>query len=331
MKTIEYKQISQKCEIISLDYLDDINELLDSQQKYYLIVDSFIDRNYSNFIKSIPNTIGKFVINAEEKNKSFDTYNLIIDDLLKLNVSKNTTIINIGGGITTDLGGFVSSTYKRGLTFINIPTTLIGLIDASIGGKNGINIGNYKNMVGTINEPSKIIQCREFLNTLNDDEIVSGKIEMLKLALVYDINLLKYLELSSKNIYKFALKKAEICLIDEKCQNIRNILNFGHTIGHALEIKNGLKHGFSVGLGMYLITKNQDIKEFIKSCLLNIGFDINNYLHLLDKQSIKEYIEIIKNDKKNDDMIRIIDLEEINKPVIKEISILDMEERLQYE
>jgi len=328
MKTLEFKNKSTS--LISVNDLNDILEHI-TYRKIFLLIDSNVYNLYNDFIKSIPNVIGYYILEAKEQNKTIVEYNKIINEMLILNITKDVVLINIGGGITNDMGGFISSTYKRGLSFINIPTTLIGQIDASIGGKNGLNFNLVKNAIGTIKQPDKIILCNKFLDTLNVKDITSGKAEMLKLALAYDNSLIEYInDLSSTNLLTFAYTKGLICTIDEECNSIRNILNFGHTIGHAIELKTDIKHGISVGIGMYLIVSNE-FKPIIYKKLQSIGLNLNEYFPVLKQLDLNELLNIIHNDKKNNDFINIIDLSSIGKAYMHTISLKNLEERIKDE
>lgn len=185
--------------------------------------------------------------------------------LLASGADKNSLIINFGGGMVSDLGGFVASTYKRGIPFINIPTTLLAMIDAAIGGKNGLNMGEVKNSVGTIYFPDEVFTDLAFLETLPHEEFLSGFGELIKYALIGNAQLWRELQnLSDLNsqtlrpewIEQAASFKKRIVEQDPYDQDLRKILNFGHTVGHAIEAllllqKRPITHGHAVALGLY--------------------------------------------------------------------------------
>ena len=182
---------------------------------------------------------------------------LIWNKLLENKAGRDALLINLGGGTISDLGGFAAATYKRGIDFVNVPTTLLAMIDASIGGKNGINFNNYKNQIGLFSEAQSLIINPHFLKTLNERDIKSGLAEMMKYAFVSDAS---FLDIDTDNYLEFiekaAMTKDEVVAFDMREAGLRKILNFGHTIGHALESyyldkENYLTHGEAVALGMY--------------------------------------------------------------------------------
>lgn len=322
MREFKYKDKTTRIMIVDDNLL--INEL-NRTQNYY-IIDQNVYSIYHELISKLPNPVGISIIEALEENKSLQTINRVVKNLLKENVHKGWTIVGIGGGITLDLAGFIASTYKRGLNLINIPTTLIAMIDAAIGGKNGVNFENIKNVLGTIYQPNKIVINPAFLKTVDELDIESGKCEMLKIALVSNLDLIPLInDYQKANVLeKFAYQKAQIVEIDEMCENVRNVLNFGHTLGHAIELKYNIKHGIAVGIGMYIITIDENLRNYIKEQLFIIGLDVDQYLALINIEDIDELVEIIKNDKKNKDFVNIIALDSIGHACMKSISNLEL-------
>lgn len=197
-----------------------------------------------------------------EENKNIDFCIGIWKTLLDFGADRKCLVINLGGGVITDMGGFVASTYKRGVDFINIPTTVLSQVDASVGGKTGIDIDNVKNMVGTFSLPQAVFIEAEFLKTLPKREMLSGFAEMIKHGLIADkdyYNKLKgisYAEVSTADIHRSVEIKNEVVTADPQEKGIRKILNFGHTIGHAVESyslskdKKPLTHGEAIAIGM---------------------------------------------------------------------------------
>ena len=245
-----------------------------------------IDKNVSKKIilklkKSLkPKNIFTFFIIANEKNKSQSTINNILEILLKKNFSRNDCLIALGGGITGDVAGFAASIFKRGLKFINIPTTLLSQVDSSIGGKTGINSKYGKNLIGSFYQPKLVLSDINFLNTLPKREIVCGYAEILKHSLILNKKFFYFLDKNVKNILELkspSIEKAifESCKIkksivekDEKESNLRKILNFGHTFAHGYEAALGytkkLNHGEAVLLGI-----SSALKFSFKSKFLN--------------------------------------------------------------
>lgn len=236
-----------------------LSMLTNNYDKFFVLTDENIYRVYSSLIASLlpEKEVTKIVIPAGEESKSIENVVFIWNKLLEEKAGRDALLINLGGGTISDIGGFAASTYKRGIDFINVPTTLLAMIDASIGGKNGINFNNYKNQIGLFSEPNSVIINPNFLKTLNERDIKSGLAEMMKYAFIADESLL---DLDSDNyldfIEKAATIKEDIVSLDMKETGLRKILNFGHTIGHALESyylekENYLIHGEAVALGIY--------------------------------------------------------------------------------
>ena len=196
------------------------------------------------------------VIKAGEQHKNLQTIQRIWKTLLKHHADRNALLVNLGGGVITDLGGFAASTYKRGIKFIHIPTTLLAMVDAAIGGKTGIDFGGGKNQIGTFAEAEEVIIDPVFLETLPERELCSGLAEMLKYGFIADTNLLNVnLENYQQYITRAGEIKSEIVAKDPTEKGLRKILNFGHTIGHAIEshcltTDFPLLHGEAVALGM---------------------------------------------------------------------------------
>ena len=236
--------------------------------KCLLIIDSKVPgRMISKVTKSLNRKkISKFRFNANEKNKNLNNINKILQILLNKNFSRQDCIISIGGGITGDVGGFVASLYKRGLQFINLPTTLLSQVDSSVGGKTGVNTKEGKNLIGCFYQPKIVISDTDFLKSLPKREIICGYGEIFKHSLILNKIFYNYLNKNSKKILNLKtpfIEKAiyESCKIkkmiiekDEREKGIRKILNFGHTFAHAYEATLGyskkLNHGEAVILGI---------------------------------------------------------------------------------
>ena len=256
-----------------------------------------------------------------ENNKSTFSLNLIWNKLLLANADRNTTLINIGGGVITDIGGLAAATYNRGINFINIPTTLMGMVDAANGGKTGINFNGLKNYIGTFSEPEAIYILPKFLKTLSVSQIQSGFAEMLKHGLIADKQYFKQLtsmdlEFSNFEIIHFTeLIKKSVALKDNivskdfKEIGKRKLLNFGHTIGHALEshfINSNLPHGHFVSAGMICETfLSHTIGKLDLAESQEIIFSIDNIFNRIpfSANEIDEIAHLTLKDKKNKDQI----------------------------
>lgn len=255
-------------------------------------------------------------IEAGEELKNLDTATQLWEILTEFEADRKALLINLGGGVITDMGGFVASTYKRGVPFINIPTTLLGMCDASIGGKTGIDHQFLKNIIGTFAHPEKIFLYPEFLKSLPFTDLRSGFAEMLKHGLIADEKHWKDLTaidtITPENIFPLIKKsmniKKTVVETDFKEQNIRKTLNFGHTIGHAieslfLEKGNPIPHGEAVALGMICESRLSFLENLISEETLNII--VNNfkkYFPILDIKTFQEsdILNLMQNDKKND-------------------------------
>ncbi|WP_369994889.1 3-dehydroquinate synthase [Winogradskyella sp.] len=270
-----------------------------------------------------------------EDHKTIDICTGVWEALSEYEADRKSLLINLGGGVVTDLGGFVASTYMRGIDYINVPTTLLAMVDASVGGKTGVDLGVLKNQIGVINEGSMVLVDTSYLETLPPNHMVSGYAEMLKHGLIYDKKYWKSLvnfenmdisELDSL-IYDSVVIKNTIVSQDIKEQGLRKTLNFGHTLGHAIESyflgnadKTPLLHGEAIAIGMlleaYLSTKvcNLPLEEFdeIKAGILKTFSKVE--ISANDQEII---IKLLKHDKKNSHgKIKFVLLEAIGKPKI---------------
>lgn len=284
--------------------------LVDSNTNKYCL-DLFLEKHLSGIDFKIVK------IKEGEENKNTKNLYSAWTKISKLGGDRNSLLINLGGGLVSDLGGFVASTYNRGIDFINVPTTLLSIVDASIGGKVGINIGRLKNQVGVFNYPKLILIDTSFLETLPKREINSGFAEMLKHGLIFEKNYYKTLselknidsKLSTELIYNSIKIKNEVVNRDPKEKNFRKILNFGHTLGHAIEshflgkkkAKN-LLHGEAISIGMILESyiSYKILKLPYEQCK-NIKQTINNNFKKvkINKEDLKSIVRLIKFDKKN--------------------------------
>ncbi len=256
-------------------------------------------------------------IEPGEDLKTIETATQLWEILSEFEVDRKSLMINLGGGVITDLGGFVASTYKRGIKFVNIPTTLLGMCDASIGGKTGIDHHFLKNIIGTFAEPQQIFVYPDFLRTLPFVELRSGFAEMLKHGLIADEKHWKDLSsienLNPESIYPFietSMKiKQNVVEIDFKEQNIRKTLNFGHTIGHAVESlflqsNQLIPHGEAVALGMICETHLSFLENLINAeTEEEIIKKIRKFYPFIpiNAFSTEQLLALMKNDKKNSD------------------------------
>ena len=293
--------------------------------KILLVVDNNVPAKMVQKIKKkIKKKIFLIYINSNEKNKSQKSVDKIIDILLKNNFNRTDCLISIGGGIIGDLSAYVSSIFKRGLLYVNIPTTLLAQVDSSIGGKTGINSKYGKNLIGSFYQPKFVISDTSFLKSLPKREILCGYAEIFKHSLISDKaffnflnkNIKEVLNLKNnyieKSIYKSCIIKKKIVEKDFKEKNLRKVLNFGHTFGHAYEASLGyslkLNHGEAVILGISSATKFSHDNNLISDKEYNLVFNhikkINRKLVLRNyfkKNMINKIIKFMSADKKNSD------------------------------
>lgn len=250
------------------------------------------------------------VLKPGEEHKNQDTVNAVIGQLLEFEADRSWWIVGIGGGVITDLTGYVAGIYMRGLKFGFIPTSILAMVDASIGGKNGIDVGVYKNMVGLIRQPAFLLYDVDLLDSLPESEWVNGMAEVVKHACIKDAPMFKLLEentlkglkrdkaLLARLIKRNALLKSKVVQADEFEKGERKLLNFGHTLGHAIENLYELPHGHAVSIGMTV------------ACHLSEGFtgfsQTQRVVDVLDKYGLPTYAvfdaqkawDILKMDKK---------------------------------
>ena len=317
-----------------------LNNLLES--KSYSTIFILVDNHTKDFclpyflehfedLKGIP----VIEIPANEINKHLDTCRVVWQKLSDMGADRKSLLINLGGGVVTDLGGFVASTFKRGIDFVNIPTTLLSMVDASVGGKTGVDLGGLKNQIGVIVNPQLVIVDSEFLKTLPKNEYKSGYSEMLKHGLICDASYFR--ELSQfkgfeegnilPHIHHSVMIKNEVVTEDPYEMGRRKILNFGHTLGHAIESffltdsnKTALLHGEAIAVGMileaYLATQLCELSsseaDEIKSVFLNLFPKVD-----FSKEDIQEILALLKYDKKNSHgKVKFVLLNKIGIPVI---------------
>ena len=286
-----------------------------------LISEEKIYNLWKEKIDSILKTKNKILLSSGERTKDIKTTEFIFEKLVQFCADRKTLIVNIGGGMITDLGGFSASIYMRGVDYVNIPTSLLAIVDASIGGKNGVNVNKIKNIVGCFNEPKLVIIDANFLQTLPKRELNSAYGEIIKHSIIGSskyFNLLANEDLTNQNIDEIILNSIKIkkhfVEKDFKEKGIRKILNFGHTIGHAIEtisqqLDEPFLHGECVLLGIFFETKIAEKKGILSNKNSNKIYKCLNKYGISDLfEKVKKNIEIfnetqllgiIKKDKKN--------------------------------
>jgi len=300
-----------------------------------IVTDENLHRHYSSMFSDYP----VIVIGTGEGIKTLSTVETIIRKLIDLKCHRKTFLLGVGGGIVCDISGFAASIYMRGIPFGFVSTSLLSQVDASVGGKNGVNIDGLKNMAGVISQPEFVICDHEMLSTLPDDEYVNGMAELVKTACLDDDGLFKFIsenrekllnrnsETVSEAVYRSVKFKAKIVEEDEREESIRKILNLGHTLGHAVEKVNGTKHGFAVSAGIGFALELSKSYGLIDSTLENEVKDLLKYFGLpcrlgevAGQGDLPGILSAVESDKKKGgDTINFILLNGIGKSVIQSI------------
>lgn len=298
-----------------------------------LITDENVFAAHQNKFKDW-NTI---VLKAGEQFKVQQTVDAVIEQLLKMGADRKWTLIGVGGGVITDLTGYIASVFLRGIRFGFVPTSLLAFVDASIGGKNGIDVADYKNMVGTINQPSFILHDLIFLNTLPDKEWRNGFAEIIKHACIKDAAMFN--ELEKRDLIFYQKKKKEVCELihrnaliktklvqkDERESGERKLLNFGHTLGHAIENQYQLMHGEAVAIGMGFAARlSQNVLKFKEAGRVEAMLTQYKLPSAATYKKDKVFAVLKGDKKKENDFIHFILLEKIGKGIIRPVSLNDL-------
>ena len=333
------KKLTYKFSNSSVDYFlaGGISHLKDIVDKDNAII--ITDENvYNAHTKRFKNW-NCIVLKPGEEYKIQATVDEVIDQLIEMEADRKTTLVGVGGGVITDITGYVASVYMRGLSFGFIPTSILAMVDASIGGKNGIDVGVYKNMVGVIRQPKFILHDMVFLNSLPQNEWENGFAEIIKHAAIKDAAMFK--ELEAKTLKHYQSRQTSICELvqrntiiktkvvqnDEFEKGERRLLNFGHTLGHALENQYELSHGQAISIGMtyasYISEQLTGFKETER--LINVLEKYNLPTHAeFEKQKV---FEVLKMDKKRERKeMNYVLLEKIGRGTIKQIELKTLEQ-----
>ncbi len=328
MKKINLKHAKGRTKILIGESINNIGKFIDLN-KTIIITDSTVKKYYRHLFPT-----DKIVELAPgEKSKNLKTMNLVIEKLINYDAHRNSFLLGIGGGVVCDICAFSASIFNRGINFGLIATTLLAQADASIGGKNGVNFGNYKNIIGTIRQADFVISDMSLLKTLPKREFNNGVAEIIKTALISDDKFFAELENVNLNsidvkklediIFRTAKFKTEIVQKDEYESGLRRVLNFGHTFAHAVESVYRISHGRAVSIGMMKALEisnsktglNREIIGRVKNLLIknNLPYDL--------KMDRNKMMDAIFRDKKRDSsMIRLILLENIGKAAVVEMS-----------
>jgi 3-dehydroquinate synthase len=297
--------------------LTDLIEAKSYSSIFILVDDNTMECCYPRFIQNLEatSTIEVIQIDSGEIHKNIETCVGVWNVMTELGADRKSLLVTLGGGVITDLGGFVASTFKRGIDFVNIPTTLLSMVDASVGGKTGIDLGVLKNQIGVFANPQMVLIDPEYLHTLSAREIRSGTAEIIKYGMTHDIHLFNEIKDNPKLniidlIHRSIEIKNEVVTADPKEQGVRKVLNWGHTIGHGVEsyfldnpTKENLTHGEAIAIGMvceayisykqygFSLEKVNEIKEAITSIYGKV---------IITEEDITPITKLLKHDKKNE-------------------------------
>ncbi len=301
------------------------------------------DTNVRGFYQNEFPACGVIEIGMGEKIKTLDTVMDIYESLVDLEADRSSFIVGVGGGVVCDIAGFVASTYLRGVRFGFAASTLLAQVDAGVGGKNGVNLGGYKNMVGVFNQPEFVICDLDLLKTLDKKEVLCGMAEIVKHAAIADAELFAFLEenhsqaleldqgVIERLVYDSIRIKSDVVNKDEKETGERRKLNFGHTIGHAIEKTAGVPHGEAVSAGMVAAARLSVQKGLLKAKDEERLFNLLKKLNLPTSIPADEnrVVDALRRDKKREgSRIHFVLLDGIGSAVVDEISISELERAL---
>ncbi|MDD3569325.1 MAG: 3-dehydroquinate synthase [Bacteroidales bacterium] len=301
----------------------------------FIITDNNVKTNHGNKFPKFPT----YYVVPGEGSKSLEVCSKLYQWLLEMGANRNSFILGIGGGVVCDLAGFVASTFMRGIDFGFVSTSLLSQVDASVGGKNGVNLDGYKNMVGTFTQPKLVICDVSLLSTLPQEEYLNGFAEIVKHTLIADAQMFQYLEDNAEKIKSFNPKvllklvahsvkiKASIVQADEREKGERKKLNLGHTWGHAVEKVTGLPHGKSVSIGLEFAARLSAKKGLISNTdylrVVNVLIALDLPVCIKDDPS-KIFNAMVKDKKQNEGGIDFILIKRIGEVAIERISFSEL-------
>ncbi len=336
MRELKVKAESHLSNILIGERISNLASYIEGK-KCIIISDTNLVELYGD---QFPEHVPVVEIGLGEKNKTMQTLEVIFDKFLEYEADRSTYIVAIGGGIVCDVAGFAASIFMRGLSFGFVSTSLLSQVDASVGGKNGVNFRGYKNMIGVFNQPDFVICDTEMLKTLDPKEFRSGFAEIIKAGAIKDADLFKYcmsnadkalnfdMEVLDKMVYDSVLVKANVVEADEREKGERRLLNFGHTFAHAIEKLTGILHGEAVSIGMVLAAKVSEKLGMISAADSGrITATIKQYgLPVVPNTDVGDLFSAMKLDKKREgDEIHLVLLESIGNAVTKKVSYKELE------
>ncbi len=336
MKVLKVKTDTHLSDILIGEKIANLSQYIPSK-KCVIISDLNLIRLYGN---QFPSNVPVIEIGLGEKNKTVQTLEFIFDKFVEYEVDRSTYVVAIGGGIVCDVAGFAASVFMRGLSFGFVSTTLLSQVDASVGGKNGVNFRGYKNMVGVFNQPDFVICDTEMLKTLEDNDFRSGFSEIIKAGAIKNAALFNYCEKNASSalrfdmdvinhlVYESVVVKAKVVETDEREKGERRLLNFGHTFAHAIEKLTGILHGEAVSIGMVLAAKvSAKLGMISEGKADKIRHTLVKYkLPVVPNTDIGELFSAMKMDKKREgNQIHLVLLQDIGNAVSRKMSYSELE------
>lgn len=336
MQVLKVKAESRLSDILIGEKIANLSKYIEGKN-CFIVTDENLLKLYGN---QYPKDVPIIEIGLGEKNKTLQTIEYILSKLHEYQADRTSYLIAIGGGIVTDVAGFAASIYMRGIRFGFVSTSLLSQVDASVGGKNGVNLSGFKNMVGVFNQPDFVICDTEMLNTLAPEEFRAGFAEIIKAGAIRDIELFEYceknaaealnfnIEVLDKLIFDSVKMKADVVAEDEREKGLRRLLNFGHTFAHAIEKKTGILHGNAVSIGMVLATK---VSEKLGLADANVSERIVNVLKQYELPTVPnidigELFEAMKSDKKREGgNIHLVLLQDLGSAITRKVTYKELE------
>ena len=337
MKKLTYKFSNSSVDYYLAGGISHLKKIVDQENAIIITDENVFDAHTKRF-----KGWNCIVLKPGEEYKVQSTVDAVIEQLIEMEADRKTILIGVGGGVITDITGYVASVYMRGISFGFVPTTLLAMVDASIGGKNGIDAGVFKNMVGIIRQPKFILHDMVFLNSLPQNEWENGFAEIIKHAAIKDAAMFR--ELESNTFKKYQGRQKSICELvkrnaiiktrvvqqDEFEKGERRLLNFGHTLGHALENQYELSHGQAISIGMtyasVISEKITGFKEAGRVARLLLKYGLPTFAEF-DKQKV---FNVLKMDKKRERKeMNYVLLEKIGRGVVKSIPLKQLENIIQ--
>jgi 3-dehydroquinate synthase len=320
-----------RSEILVGEKWDSVSGII-PEKNSIIITDDNVKHLYGSRFPKVP----VFSIEPGENSKKLKVIEFLADRLLDEGIDRSGFVLAIGGGVVCDISGFLASVYMRGIRCGYVSTTLLSQVDASIGGKNGVNLGSKKNMLGTIRQPEFVICDPEMLQTLSEQEYLSGLAELIKTAVIGDKELFDLIERSvdeimarnfdllTKLVAECVRFKGRVVSEDEMETGLRRILNFGHTFGHAIELQKVAKHGFAVASGMKLATEYSLERGYIKSEDKERIENLLKSFNLLDEHNLTDdqMQKLVLHDKKKTGThIHFVFLKSIGQAIVEKVPV----------